>query len=92
MRNAHQAVLKCITADWSYREDRWIGRFIVRQNISKVGNGFSRQSKSSVISLSSNVRLLDKNMDSDHSLQSPGGIYSSSLTDIKVQQQNYTKY
>lgn len=31
MRNAHQAVLKGITADWSYRRDRWISRFTVRQ-------------------------------------------------------------
>lgn len=29
MRNAHQAALKCITADWSYRGDRTV-RFTVR--------------------------------------------------------------
>lgn len=56
-----------------------IGRFTVRQNISKVGNGFSRQLESNVISLNSSGRVLDKNMNSDHGLQSPGDMYSCSL-------------
>lgn len=27
MGDAHQAALNCITADWSYRGDRFIGRY-----------------------------------------------------------------
>lgn len=26
MRDAHQAALNCITADWSYKGDRFIGK------------------------------------------------------------------
>lgn len=27
MRDAHQAALNCITADWSYKGDRFIGKY-----------------------------------------------------------------